>query len=69
MAARYGPAIKPDPKMKRVGKRYVCSQCGGRLNEVTVAQQDPFCTTTCAKAHHGVVIQTRGQGYTVASSS
>lgn len=55
--------------MKRVGKQHVCCECGDRLNEVTVAQQDPFCSTTCAKAHHGVVIQTRGQGYTVASSS
>lgn len=55
--------------MKRVGKKYVCAVCDEPLNEVTVAQQDPFCSTVCAKEFHGVEVQKPWQGTPVGSSS
>lgn len=61
-----------DPKMVKVGKgAYVCAECGEPLNEVTVKNLDPFCSTSCAHAYHGVVIQTNptGRGTPVGSSS
>jgi predicted nucleic acid-binding Zn ribbon protein len=62
--------ISADPKMKRVRKGvYACAQCGEELNEVTVKNDDPFCSTSCCHTYHGVEIQLPGRGYTVASSS
>jgi hypothetical protein len=30
-----------------------CVVCGGGLPEVSIRTGDPFCSTTCAKEHHG----------------
>ena len=68
-------AIKPDPKMVRLGRslprRYKCAGegCENELNEVTIKNEDPFCSTACAHAYHGVEITLPFKGQTVASSS
>lgn len=61
-----------DPRMKRVGRGvYVCAVtgCEKRLDGIAVKNLDPFCSTKCCHAYHGVVIQMPGRGYTVGSSS
>lgn len=63
---------KRDPRMRRVGRgQYVCAQegCGKPLDELTVKNLDPFCSTKCCHAYHGVAIQMPGRGFTVGSSS
>jgi hypothetical protein len=67
--------IKPDPKMVRLGRslppRYRCAAegCTNELNEVTIKNVDPFCSTNCAKTWHGVDITIPGNGVFVGSSS
>jgi hypothetical protein len=61
-----------DPRMKRIGRGvYVCAlpECGKRLEEITVKNEDPFCSVKCCHAYHGVEIQMPGRGVTVGSSS
>lgn len=44
--------------MRRVGRgQYVCAlaDCDKELNEVTVKNQDPFCSTVCANVFHDFV--------------
>jgi hypothetical protein len=61
---------KKDPQTKRVRKGvYACAKCGVELNEVTVKNQDPFCSVACCHAYHGVEILVPFQGVTVGSSS
>lgn len=66
---------KRDPRMRRVGRgkpaAYLCAaeSCDEPLNEVTVKNDDPFCSAKCAHEYHGVEIQLPGRGYTVGSSS
>ena len=55
--------------MKKAAGKYVCAECGTMLNEVTVKNEDPFCSTSCCHAYHGVWIQVPARGYTVGSSS
>ena len=61
--------------MRRVGRNrpatYLCaaSECENELNEVTIKNQDPFCSTHCAHQYHGVEITMPGKGVRVASSS
>lgn len=67
--------MKRDPMMQGYGRGrhrfYICAAdgCEQRLNEVTVKNQDPFCSTACAHTYHGVEIQMPGRGVTVGSSS
>jgi hypothetical protein len=59
-----------DPKPKRVKKGvFACAKCGQELNETTMKNQDPFCSTNCCHEYHGVEIQIPHRGYTVGSSS
>lgn len=72
MLARW--KMKKDPPMKRVRRgEYECAleTCDNPLNEVTIKNQDPFCSTGCCHEWHGVEIQTNPtlRGPTVASSS
>lgn len=30
-----------------------CIVCGGPIPEIAVQAEDPFCTTTCCREHHG----------------
>jgi hypothetical protein len=63
--------IKRDPPMKRVGRgRYDCV-CGQPLNEITVKNLDPWCSTACCHEFHGIEIPANPtkRGATVASSS
>lgn len=51
--------VKRDPKMVKVGRgKYVCANegCDKELNEVVVKNLDPFCSTDCCHAWHGVSI-------------
>jgi hypothetical protein len=44
-----------EPKMKRIGrKQYVCAgpECEKQLNELTVKNLDPFCSTSCVNAYY-----------------
>lgn len=67
--------LPPDPKMKKRSRArlspYVCARegCEEELNEVTIKNLDPFCSTKCAHEYHGVEITIPHQGQTVASSS
>jgi hypothetical protein len=67
--------IKRDPSMRRIGRKrpatYLCAGpgCENELNEITVKNLDPFCSTACAHEYHGVEIQMPGRGVTVGSSS
>ena len=60
--------------MRRVGRNrpatYLCAAegCDNELNEVTVKNLDPFCSTKCAHAYHGIEITLPGRGVLVASS-
>lgn len=62
-----------DPRMQKVGRgksaTYLCAVCDQELNEVTVKNIDPFCSTACAHAYHGVEIAVPFKGQTVASTS
>lgn len=31
----------------------ICTVCGGGLPEVAIRSGDPFCSTACAREHHG----------------
>lgn len=46
MAAKERP-----PQVKRDGR---CLQCDGERPPVAVTERDPFCSTACSKAWHGV---------------
>lgn len=67
--------IKKDPQMRRVGRNrpatYLCAAegCEQELNEVTIKNLDPFCSTNCAHNFHGVEIIMPYKGQPVASSS
>jgi hypothetical protein len=44
--------MKTDPTMKRRRGAYVCAQCDTLLNEVTIKNEDPFCSAVCANGHY-----------------
>lgn len=60
-----------DPRMKRREGKYVCAECGEMLNDVTVKNEDPFCSTGCCHAYHGIeiTVHDRAKGVFVGSSS
>ena len=41
--------MKNDP---RTSKKAPCAQCRGPRNDITIAQQDPFCSVKCANEFH-----------------
>jgi len=43
------PQIGIDPSRRKDGR---CAQCRGERPEVAVKNQDPFCSTTCARDWH-----------------
>lgn len=45
--------MKADPRMVKRRGGFVCAGCGDPLNDVTVQQHDPFCSTKCANEWHG----------------
>ena len=57
--------------MEKIDGVFVCAVCLMPLSEIAVRNDDPFCTTGCAKAAYGVEIQTNptGRGTPVGSSS
>lgn len=67
--------IKRDPHMqghgRGVNRFYVCAAegCENRLNEVTVKNLDPFCSTSHCKEYHGVEIQLPKPGFPVGASA
>lgn len=60
--------------MKRISRgvyRCAVETCENELGEVTIKNQDPFCSTGCCHEWHGVEIQTNPtlRGAPVGSSS
>lgn len=51
--------------MKQVGRGvariYVCVVCDNPLNEVTIKNLDPFCSTACCHEYHGVSLSLPGR--------
>jgi hypothetical protein len=55
--------------MRRVGRnQYVCAVCEKQLDELTAKNLDPFCSTKCCHAYHGIEITMPGRGVLVAST-
>lgn len=44
--------MRADPKMVKVKGGYVCAVDATPLNDVTVKNQDPFCSAGCANVWH-----------------
>lgn len=66
--------MKRDPKMIKVSRgKYVCANegCEKELNPIVVKNLDPFCSTECCHAFHGVeiTVRDRAKGIFVGSSS